>query len=327
MQERQYTQLFRDKFGREPTPDDITNIGKAIGSTASKKYFRKNGLELDTSLDAIIDDHRIAISKTLDGVSLSDAEIDEIISRKAMDERKVNEAKELRKSKRNEFFRGLRKKAVSVVLTGALIGTAAGTGLGTYKAFTSDRAVNYTFDKSSLEAEYEGKESALENRFFGPLESLTEINRPNSFTPLETKLYAQAYLGSDFVDNLENKRILAYDKVIGDVRIIVNEIPATQHTNSETTITKMDKEGKISEAFRYYNGDTLRDSISIDGDTIRFVNYLNGGVKVVDKEGKVSVNSYFSDSVYTNHAIKIFNEYQLLKSRGPNYNGETKVEN
>ncbi len=337
MEETKFTRKFINTFGREPTQEDISLIGHELSKTASTKYFNGKGRNEyrrfhQHTLDEVIGDHLEAIPETLGGTTLTEDEIYEIIQRKAQEEI-------IRKEEKREFYRNLRNKIIGELLTGAFIGTSIGAGFGVYEGTKSAVVKDYYSSKAELDNKYAEKESKLqekftqketdlENRFFGPLESLTTIGEPSNFTPLETKLYAQAYLGVDFTDNLENRGNVIYDKELGNVHIVAVKIPAVRDKSVEKLmVTKMDNEGRISEVLIYKQGVFVTypfASLNISNDSVKLVNYEDKVTRLMDKEGKVLVNENGVDSRYTDYANKVLKDFETLKGRGPDY--QVKVE-
>ena len=253
-------------------------------------------------------------------------------------------------NRQKEHDRQQRKRAVRQFFQHAAVGTAivlaVGGGVGTYfgardasSTFMHDRKVAERVESLQAEkgkydnkvrglekkaAELQQRETALEQRFFGPLPTLTQASS-TTLSPLETQLYAGGATGVNIITELADRSHTIYDQEIGGVRIIAKAMPE----RSELLILRMTGETIIG-AHTYASTGVRpstpqeiptqstkpRVSVLFDGNSVKVVDHTTGIVSITGPDLMPSYRGSEGADTFRAYAETLRTEFGSAYSRG-----------
>lgn len=324
-----YEKIFKQTVGRAPTRGDADRVSRKIP-------FRLQATDA-TGTNGIEFNDKVAAIRTASYAS--DTEVKEAFEEIAREEREKDEKRRAIKRKLGTFA-----KWSSIALVGlASLGGAIGSLLGTSDYFSRQKIqqIEQTYQQKekafeeesrNLEQKYAQRERYLEERFFGPLESLTTLSNSSSLPQTERELITLARLGREFTENVFDEGTIFYDKPINDLggRVTAKIVNSQEGdtTKPYVLLVKKDSLGGIAEAYLYDSQgrrnplEAITNSIPtrtiiFSGDNIKVIDYKTGEVKQVTRENTVVFRSGEGKEIYQKNAEDVMREFRQLYSRGP----------
>jgi len=178
---------------------------------------------------------------------------------------------------------------------------------------TKDKKLEQEYDRKNKELEarlqeLETQRMTLEEKFFGPFSSLTNVEGGSKLSDIERNLYLRVYLGDEFLE-LSNKNNTVYDNTLNGVNIVAREI-------NDLLLVSFANSNKTQEAHYYLKGKPHK-SVVFSKDGIKVIEYSTGKYTLLRNNGTVSYSGKLVDS-QLGAAKNILNDLDRLRNRGPN---------
>ncbi|MBI4151563.1 hypothetical protein HY496_01220 [Candidatus Woesearchaeota archaeon] len=300
-----YDAFFREEAGHELTEQDHEIVRKHLLRELNDRHLGNEGCLTHT------------VKGAFDAYSthLSEKELRRVFSSAAQESFAIS-----REKKRQEEARRARWRKFGTTIAGFMLaGVFTGTATAVYTA-SRDPIVDHA------RLQYEERKAELEQRFYGPLDTLTTISAPSTLSPLERELYLLSLFDKVMLKSprslLENNQKSIYDQRIENIHIV-----ARGTLEDELLLLKYDATGGIAEAY-LFNGDGSDDMEEFidDAEAVLSLIFTEEHLNVVRHRQKTISRirqnriEYVGDDIspYQKHVSRILQEFGTLYSRGPN---------
>ncbi len=326
---QEYEERLRRTLGREPTDTELDYIhDRLVALTEGERKGR--GYDGLTAMVVAVDtthafDHEISPGD----VQRIFSEVEDRARERAAKEAEAHRNKERRILR----LRRAGRKIVIGVTGLAILAGIGGVGVAAY--LTSQKPAltvlqNQLEDQiAQQERDHEQRIDELEDQFFGPLDSLTEVSAGSDLAPIMRELYTSSYLGSEVPAALNSQEGLIYDQDIGGVRIIARGVQIDGY-NHLLIVKQNPVDGGIMSAYTYKAGrsdhpiETIMEhgsassSIEFYGDEIRVVDYGEESVTRLRDNRILYGGEGANLSIYERDSTQILEDFVELYARGPN---------
>ena len=323
-EEINYDHTFQTEFGTEATTEDIDYIRNKLLHRAEARSGRVGNGE---SLEAAVEGVR-RVYREQHGVEMPHSDLQDIFGDLKEQKRKQDQA--LRNKQRDEAFARAEKsrrwkRFNRIIAATGLLGIGVGTAVTAYD-------VLHTPAVETVINHYDAKEAELNNKFFGPLDSLTEISTTSTLSPSHRELYLQNELRKDLGDQLATEDNTIYDQTVGETRIVAKTLSEYKESDQRLLVLKMEPAGGILEAHYFdtehyiiQDTDTTEEyldraepyiSVIFSGDEMKVIDFQNESVReVVNNRTKYQSGD---TEQYQDYIKDILTEFKDLYKRGPN---------
>ncbi len=366
---------FREQFGRDPTDADISDL---VGRITT--YHRPGDpIQLDDKAD-----FNARIGETLSIADVPRAILSQIYTAMHAEEEGIVQQAQERKQARRKQLKRLGKIAGIAALASVALGAVGGVGVATYteahSQLTTTTKAHYAQLEHDLEEQYRTQVVAIEaktqqridglqevrnaekreytektrdlnNKFFGPLETLAQASAP-SMLPAEyreesTQIYFQLKDKNFIPDGISPHTVL-YDQHLGKNRIVALSLDNYHFTKSPIDVAdtstgwsrylmilKLDAQQGVLAAHLYENsaasskGKTYSSarplkSILFHGDQYNELIYGSYQHLFTYAGQGIEEHTIFSSdrpdviTPYFEQAMKVLQDMETLEARGPN---------
>ena len=180
-----------------------------------------------------------------------------------------------------------RKRLINSLTFAGFLGIISGIGVASYN-------VSHDYLVRQEISSYQAKKTELENRFFGPLPSLTEVTS-SAFTPREKDLTFSLYVGREISSQLNNPENIFYQTTFGNVRLEARKISEKTKNGTDYKLLLLKRDindngilsGYLYDKDCWFCGDGLIDLLSNSAPNTTVI-FEGSSVKIVyHREGEM----------------------------------------